>query len=258
VFGRTIDEALKRAAPERARGITHSFDMLGEAAMTFADAEKYRLAYEAALARLAREAGAGVAGSPGISVKLSALHPNYNFFHADEARAAMVPLVRDLAIKARDADIHFTIDAEEAERLELSLDIIEELVGEWSEELFCFVGGGGDDEVHTDCGAGETAHDACCSVEDPRTFVGERVDDDQTTAVQIRANQEVTREGDAFDIETRRTSQFGEQHRQRDRNAAAGLEHPMQVTVVGFVVILRIAGEAQRVVACEHVDAFDM
>lgn len=134
VFGRTIDEALKRAAPERARGITHSFDMLGEAAMTFADAEKYRLSYEAALARLAREAGAGVAASPGISVKLSALHPKYNFFHADEARAAMVPMIKALAIRARDADIHFTIDAEEAERLELSMDIIEELAAD--DDLF--------------------------------------------------------------------------------------------------------------------------
>jgi RHH-type proline utilization regulon transcriptional repressor/proline dehydrogenase/delta 1-pyrroline-5-carboxylate dehydrogenase len=134
VFGRTIDEALKRAAPERARGITHSFDMLGEAAMTFADAEKYRQAYEGALDRLAREAGAGVAGSPGISVKLSALHPQYNVFHADAAKAAMVPMVRALALRARDADIHFTIDAEEAERLELSLDIIEELVAD--DDLF--------------------------------------------------------------------------------------------------------------------------
>lgn len=134
VFGRTIEEALKRAAPERARGITHSFDMLGEAAMTFADAEKYRLAYDAALTRLAREAGAGVTGSPGISVKLSALHPKYNFFHAAQARAEMVPVIKALALKARDADIHFTIDAEEAERLELSLDIIEELVAD--DELF--------------------------------------------------------------------------------------------------------------------------
>ena len=134
VFGRTIDEALKRAAPERARGITHSFDMLGEAAMTFADAEKYRQAYESALARLARESGAGVAGSPGISVKLSALHPKYNFFHAAEAKAAMIPVIRDLAVKARDADIHFTIDAEEAERLEVSMDIIEELVAD--DDLF--------------------------------------------------------------------------------------------------------------------------
>ena len=134
VFGRTIDEALKRGAPERARGITHSFDMLGEAAMTFADAEKYRQAYEAALARLAREAGVGVAGSPGISVKLSALHPKYTFFHADEAKAAMIPVIRNLAVKARDADIHFTIDAEEAERLELSMDIIEALVAD--DDLF--------------------------------------------------------------------------------------------------------------------------
>ncbi|MCZ8371057.1 MAG: bifunctional proline dehydrogenase/L-glutamate gamma-semialdehyde dehydrogenase PutA [Porphyrobacter sp.] len=134
VFGRTIDEALKRAAPERARGITHSFDMLGEAAMTFADAEKYRLSYEAALTRLAREAGAGVAAAPGISVKLSALHPKYTFFNAGEAKAAMVPMVKALAIKARDADIHFTIDAEEAERLELSMDIIEALVAD--DDLF--------------------------------------------------------------------------------------------------------------------------
>ena len=85
--------------------------------MTFADAEKYRQSYESALIRLAREAGAGVAGSPGISVKLSALHPKYNIFHAGEAKAAMVPVIRDLAVRARDADIHFTIDAEEAERV---------------------------------------------------------------------------------------------------------------------------------------------
>ncbi|WP_086606359.1 bifunctional proline dehydrogenase/L-glutamate gamma-semialdehyde dehydrogenase PutA [Erythrobacter donghaensis] len=134
VFGRTIDEALKRAAPERARGITHSFDMLGEAAMTFEDAEKYRQAYEGALTRLAREAGAGVVASPGISVKLSALHPKYTIFHAEQTRADMVPVVKALALKARDADIHFTIDAEEAERLELSLDIIEALVAD--DELF--------------------------------------------------------------------------------------------------------------------------
>ncbi|MFN4240078.1 MAG: bifunctional proline dehydrogenase/L-glutamate gamma-semialdehyde dehydrogenase PutA [Erythrobacter cryptus] len=130
VFGRTIEEALRRAAPERARGITHSFDMLGEAAMTFADAEEYRRAYEAALVRLAAEAGDGVAAAPGISVKLSALHPRYDVLHAEEAVAAMVPIVRDLARRARDADIHFTIDAEEADRLEPSLDIIEALVAD--------------------------------------------------------------------------------------------------------------------------------
>ncbi|MEM7690330.1 MAG: bifunctional proline dehydrogenase/L-glutamate gamma-semialdehyde dehydrogenase PutA [Pseudomonadota bacterium] len=134
VFGRDIGEALKRAAPERAKGLTHSFDMLGEAAMTFADAAKYRDDYAGALDRLAKEAankpGAGISGLPGISVKLSALHPKYDYLHAAQARRDIVPIVRDLAIKARDANIHFTIDAEEAERLELSLDIIEELMAD--------------------------------------------------------------------------------------------------------------------------------
>jgi RHH-type proline utilization regulon transcriptional repressor/proline dehydrogenase/delta 1-pyrroline-5-carboxylate dehydrogenase len=130
VFGRTMDEALKRAAPERARGLTHSFDMLGEAAMTFADAERYRLSYERAIERLTRDANGGVTRSPGISVKLSALYPRYDFLHAEAAKAALVPMIRALAGKARDADIHFTIDAEEAERLELSLDIIEALVAD--------------------------------------------------------------------------------------------------------------------------------
>jgi RHH-type proline utilization regulon transcriptional repressor/proline dehydrogenase/delta 1-pyrroline-5-carboxylate dehydrogenase len=134
VFGRTIDEALKRAAPERQRGLTHSFDMLGEAAMTFADAERYRASYAGAITRLAREAKAGVKASPGISVKLSALYPKYDFFHAEAARAALIPMVRELAMAARAADIHFTIDAEEAERLELSMDVIEALVAD--DELF--------------------------------------------------------------------------------------------------------------------------
>jgi RHH-type proline utilization regulon transcriptional repressor/proline dehydrogenase/delta 1-pyrroline-5-carboxylate dehydrogenase len=130
VFGRTIDEALKRAAPERKKGLTHSFDMLGEAAMTFADAERYRASYAAAIARLAKEAKGGVKASPGISVKLSALYPKYDFFHAEAAKAALIPMVRELALAASKADIHFTIDAEEAERLELSLDIIEALAAD--------------------------------------------------------------------------------------------------------------------------------
>ncbi len=134
VFGRTIDEALERAAPERKRGLTHSFDMLGEAAMTFDDAERYRRSYAAALARIAQEGGAGVVRSPGISVKLSALFPRYDFLHAQAARAVLVPMLKELALQASRADIHFTIDAEEAERLELSLDIIEDLVAD--AELF--------------------------------------------------------------------------------------------------------------------------
>jgi RHH-type transcriptional regulator, proline utilization regulon repressor / proline dehydrogenase / delta 1-pyrroline-5-carboxylate dehydrogenase len=130
VFGRTIGEALKRAAPERKEGLTHSFDMLGEAAMTFADAERYRQSYAAAIERLAREAGDGMRASPGISVKLSALYPKYDFLHAKAAKAALVPIVRELAMAASAADIHFTIDAEEAERLELSMDVIEALVAD--------------------------------------------------------------------------------------------------------------------------------
>ena len=130
VYGRTIDEALQRAAPERRRGLGHSFDMLGEAAMTLADAERYRLAYEQALARVAAEADGDLHSSPGISVKLSALYPKYDVYHADAAKAALVPMLRALAERARDANVHFTIDAEEAERLELSLDIIEALVAD--------------------------------------------------------------------------------------------------------------------------------
>ncbi len=127
VYGRTIEEALKRAAPERAKGLTHSFDMLGEGAMTYADAERYRVNYAKAIDRLAREATGDMTTSPGISVKLSALHPKYTYLHADRAIGDLLPILRDLAAQARDANIHFTIDAEEAERLELSMDIIEAL-----------------------------------------------------------------------------------------------------------------------------------
>ena len=140
VFGRTIADALTRAAPERKQGLTHSFDMLGEAAMTFADAERYRLSYADALRAIAAEAGGGVVGSPGISVKLSALYPRYDYLHADSAKAALVPILKELAGQARDADVHFTIDAEEAERLELSLDIIEALASD--DALFAVKDGG--------------------------------------------------------------------------------------------------------------------
>ena len=134
VFGRSIDEAMKRAAPERRQGLTHSFDMLGEAARTHADAARYAEAYASALDRIAKEAEGGFRSSPGISVKLSALHPRYEWSHADEAKAAMLPVVRELALKASRADVHFTIDAEEADRLEPSLDIIEALAAD--DELF--------------------------------------------------------------------------------------------------------------------------
>ncbi len=134
VFGRTIDEAMKRAAPERAKGLSHSFDMLGEAAKTFEDAERYADSYRGALDRIAKEAKGGVKKSPGISVKLTALHPRYEYTHQAEAVAAVLPVVRELALKASKADVHFTIDAEEADRLELQLDVFEALLAD--EELF--------------------------------------------------------------------------------------------------------------------------
>jgi RHH-type proline utilization regulon transcriptional repressor/proline dehydrogenase/delta 1-pyrroline-5-carboxylate dehydrogenase len=134
VFGRTIDEALKRAEPERRQGLGHSFDMLGEAAKTFADAERYADAYRAALDRIAKEANGGFKKAPGISVKLTALHPRFEFTHGDEALAAVIPVVRKLALRASKADVHFTIDAEEADRLELQMDVFEALLAD--DELF--------------------------------------------------------------------------------------------------------------------------
>ncbi|MFL6728261.1 MAG: bifunctional proline dehydrogenase/L-glutamate gamma-semialdehyde dehydrogenase PutA [Sphingomicrobium sp.] len=130
VFGRTIDEALKRADPEQRQGLSHSFDMLGEAAKTFADAERYAEAYSNALDRIGKEARGGFRKSPGISVKLTALHPRFEYTHQAEAVAAVVPVVRELALKASRADVHFTIDAEEADRLELQMDVFEALLAD--------------------------------------------------------------------------------------------------------------------------------
>lgn len=130
VFGRTIDEALERAAPERKRGLSHSFDMLGEAARTLADADRYAEAYRGAIRRIAGEAGEGVVRSPGISVKLSALHPRYEALHAEEAKAYILPVLRELAAAASAANVHLTIDAEESDRLELQMDMLEALAGD--------------------------------------------------------------------------------------------------------------------------------
>ena len=130
VFGRTIDEALRRAEPERRHGLTHSFDMLGEAARTFEDAERYAESYARALDAIAEQASGGFTRSAGISVKLSALHPRFEWSHADEAKAYILPILRELASKASAADIHLTIDAEEADRLELQMDLFEALAAD--------------------------------------------------------------------------------------------------------------------------------
>ncbi len=126
VMGRTIAEALERAEEGERRGYRHSFDMLGEAARTAADAERYVAAYADAIGAIGRaSAGRGPIAGPGISVKLSALHPRYEFAQADRAMAELLPRLRRLALLAKEQDIGLCVDAEEADRLEISLDLIE-------------------------------------------------------------------------------------------------------------------------------------
>ncbi|WP_115717643.1 bifunctional proline dehydrogenase/L-glutamate gamma-semialdehyde dehydrogenase PutA [Gallaecimonas mangrovi] len=126
VLGRTIKEALKNSQKSRKLGYTHSYDMLGEAALTAIDAKKYFDDYSNAIAAL----GAGdydekQAPRPTISIKLSALHPRYDVQNLDRVRTEMVEIVRQLVEKARVANVGLQIDAEEADRLEISLDIFE-------------------------------------------------------------------------------------------------------------------------------------
>ncbi|MBL8659720.1 MAG: bifunctional proline dehydrogenase/L-glutamate gamma-semialdehyde dehydrogenase PutA [Rhodospirillales bacterium] len=133
VMGRTIENALDRAKPLEKRGYRYSYDMLGEAARTMADAERYFRSYANAIAAIGAAAkDRDVISGPGISVKLSALHPRYEVAQADRVMAEVVPRLRELARAAAAAEIALTIDAEEADRLDLSLDVIAALAGERS------------------------------------------------------------------------------------------------------------------------------
>jgi RHH-type proline utilization regulon transcriptional repressor/proline dehydrogenase/delta 1-pyrroline-5-carboxylate dehydrogenase len=130
VMGRTIGEALEHARGAEAHGYRHSYDMLGEAARTAADAERYHAAYGAAIEAIGAAArGRAIEAAPGISVKLSALHPRYEAAQHQRVMRELLPRLADLAGKARAVGIGFTIDAEEADRLEVSLDLIEALTG---------------------------------------------------------------------------------------------------------------------------------
>jgi RHH-type proline utilization regulon transcriptional repressor/proline dehydrogenase/delta 1-pyrroline-5-carboxylate dehydrogenase len=130
VMGRNIDEALERAEGMERKGYRYSYDMLGEAARTARDADRYFDAYEAAIASIGRAAaGRGPVKSPGISVKLSALHPRYEMAQRKRTLDEMVPRLVELAKAAKAVDIGFTIDAEEADRLDVSLDVIEAVSG---------------------------------------------------------------------------------------------------------------------------------
>ncbi|MBK9003937.1 MAG: L-glutamate gamma-semialdehyde dehydrogenase [Sphingomonadales bacterium] len=121
VMGRTIDEAIKRMDTPENEGFTASFDMLGEAARTRADAERYFEAYRGAIAAV----GANPARGHSVSVKLSALHPRYETAKAASCVPELSAMLVDLARQAAGAAVQLTVDAEEAARLEMSLDIIE-------------------------------------------------------------------------------------------------------------------------------------
>ncbi|MFB0872508.1 MULTISPECIES: trifunctional transcriptional regulator/proline dehydrogenase/L-glutamate gamma-semialdehyde dehydrogenase [unclassified Sphingobium] len=128
VTGETIGEALKRARDMEAKGFAYSYDMLGEAATTAADAARYYADYENAIHAIGKaSAGRGIYAGPGISIKLSALHPRYSRAQADRVMSELLPAVKTLAALAKSYDIGFNIDAEEADRLELSLDLLESL-----------------------------------------------------------------------------------------------------------------------------------
>ena len=126
VLGEDIEKAISNSEPQVKKGFTYSYDMLGEAALTDADARTYHLAYSRAVAALGLHCTFDtVAENPGISVKLSALYPRYEFLQKQRVMVELVARTRSLAMLAKSANMGFNIDAEEADRLDLSLDVIE-------------------------------------------------------------------------------------------------------------------------------------
>lgn len=125
VMGRTIDEALSRAKEDEKQGYRHSFDMLGEGARTVADAKTYFDAYDKAIDAIGKAAnGRGPINAPGISVKLSAINPRYEYALREDCVPDLSGKVLELARKCASYGIGMTVDAEEAHRLEISLEII--------------------------------------------------------------------------------------------------------------------------------------
>ncbi|MDP8918396.1 MAG: bifunctional proline dehydrogenase/L-glutamate gamma-semialdehyde dehydrogenase PutA, partial [Pseudomonadota bacterium] len=133
VLGQTIEDALKRAGSTKGRVYRYSFDMLGEGARTADDARRYFESYASAIDAIGRSAGnEPLPNRPGISVKLSALHPRYEATSRERVMRELVPLVIELARQAKSYDLNFTVDAEEADRLELSLEVIEAVLADSS------------------------------------------------------------------------------------------------------------------------------
>jgi RHH-type proline utilization regulon transcriptional repressor/proline dehydrogenase/delta 1-pyrroline-5-carboxylate dehydrogenase len=130
VMGETIEDALTRSKGPEKKGHSYSYDMLGEAACTKEDACRYYEAYAQAIEKIGKEKGDGdIFTRPGISIKLSALHPRYEFAKRERLRQELAPAVLALALLAKECGIGLTIDAEESERLDLSLDIVEFISG---------------------------------------------------------------------------------------------------------------------------------
>src|SRR6185437_3086904 len=130
VLGETIEAALARARSASAKSPRYSFDMLGEGARTAEDAARYFKAYASAIEAIGRTAGdRPLPDRPGISVKLSALHPRFEAVSRGRVMRELVPRLSELAQQARAFDLNFTVDAEEADRLELSLDVIAATLG---------------------------------------------------------------------------------------------------------------------------------
>ncbi|OJX80987.1 L-glutamate gamma-semialdehyde dehydrogenase [Magnetospirillum sp. 64-120] len=129
VMGENIEQALRRASRPDLAGNRHSFDMLGEEARTAQQADAYFHAYQDAITQVGR-AGKGVVEGPGISVKLSALHPRYTILQRQRVLDELVPRLTALCRQAASVNIGLTIDAEEADRLELSLDVIEAVLAQ--------------------------------------------------------------------------------------------------------------------------------
>ncbi|MEM7214651.1 MAG: bifunctional proline dehydrogenase/L-glutamate gamma-semialdehyde dehydrogenase PutA, partial [Pseudomonadota bacterium] len=131
VLGRTITEAIENAQSYEKLGFSYSYDMLGEAARTEEDAKRYHLSYSEAIGAIAKACSSSdIRENPGISVKLSALHPRYEFQQRKRVVDELVPRARSLALLAKSADMGFNIDAEEADRLDLSLDVIEAILAD--------------------------------------------------------------------------------------------------------------------------------
>ena len=131
VLGRDMGEAMARAAELEAQGYSFSYDMLGEAARTEADARRYHLAYSDSITALADVGrGAPIRDRPGVSVKLSALHPRYEFAQRDRVLTEVTARLGALALLAKSAGIGLNVDAEEADRLDLSLDVIEAVLAD--------------------------------------------------------------------------------------------------------------------------------